>query len=872
MSHPHEFAPKRPLPVESGRSGKARRGTVCSKGETLMKSTRYTIVVICILSIMLLMVPVMAAPGKATSKGGDRRIEPLSYKPGEAIVIWKDGVTPAEKAIVDLSAGVERVQSTAAGKARTDRELLKLEPGTSTEAAVNALRESPAVEAAGYNWLRKLDYTPSSPDFPKQWGLNNTGQTIEGQPGTPDADIDAAEAWDIERGNSNATTLAVIDSGVDLTHPNLSGRLWTNSADPVNGVDDDGNGYVDDYNGYNFAGISNYGASNFYALGQDSNSQFVAQKFRAQGVNSQCPVAGLEMYFYGKIGTPSQTITYAIRSSLSGANIAATNPISPSRIAASGSSFVYEPFTSVAYLTPGNDYYFVVYTSATDASNFYRVVDHKYAAEGYDSYVEGSEWWNRSGTWTEYPDDDFYFKASGYYYNRDNNGHGTHCSGIVGAADSGAGSVGVAPGSVTRLMALKAGDSSGSLWSSDWMDAIDYASSMGADVVSMSFGGTGSDPVEQTVITNAYNNGVALFASSGNSGDSTIQYPVAYNNVIGVGATDNTDTIASFSTYNSSVDVSAPGVDYYSTMPNYPVTLNEFGYTQNYDYLSGTSMACPCAAGVGALVRSKNPAYTPAQIQSRLQSTAKDLGSPGRDDYYGYGRISAFQAVNTVPSITAITPTSATRGQTLNVSIVGSNTHFVNGTSTATFSGTGITVNSTTVTDATHATANITISPSAPTGSRDVNLITGSETPTSLTGGFTVNLVSPTVTSITPNNALQHAIVDITNLAGTGFIAGATVRLENGTAVINATDVNVVSSTQITCKFNLGGVIVQKYDVVVKNPDAQEGRLTQGFTVNAPANPCGGGAAGSIGIFGIMMGLMSLAGSAGLRRRFRKKR
>ena len=379
----------------------------------------------------------------------------------------------------------------------------------------------------GTIWYRTtLEGTNPNPDFPKQWGLNNTGQTIKGQPGTPGADIAATKAWDIERGNSNATTVAVIDSGIDLTHPNLSGRLWTNSADPVNGVDDDGNGYVDDNHGYNFAGISSYGATNFYALGQDNNGQFVAQKFRAQGVNSQCPVAGLEMYFYGKIGTPSQTITYAIRSSLSGANIAATNPISPSRIAASGGSFVYEPFTSVANLTPGNDYYFVVYTSATDTGNFYSIVDHKYAAEGYDSYVEGSEWWNRGGTWTEYPSDDFYFKASGYYYNRDNNGHGTHCCGIVGAADSGAGSVGVAPGNATRLMALKAGDSSGSLWSNDWMDAIDYASSMGADIVSMSFGGTGSNTVEQTVITNAYNNGVALFASAGNSGDSTIQYPV----------------------------------------------------------------------------------------------------------------------------------------------------------------------------------------------------------------------------------------------------------------------------------------------------------------------------------------------------------
>ena len=336
-----------------------------------------------------------------------------------------------------------------------------------------------------------------------------------------------------------------------------------------------------------------------------------------------------------------------------------------------------------------------------------------------------------------------------------------------------------------------------------------------------------------------------------------------------MGATDNTDAIASFSTYNSSVDVSAPGVDYYSTMPAYPVTLNAW-YAQNYDYLSGTSMACPCAAGTGALVRSKNPAYTPAQIQSRLQSTAKDLGSLGRDDYYGYGRINAFQAVNTLPTITAITPTSASQSETLNVNIVGTNTHFVNGTSTATFSGTGITVNSTTVTDATHATANITISPSAPTGPRDVNVITGSETPTPLTGGFTVNPAAGlAVTSITPASGVENGIVDITNLAGTGFKTGATVRIEKTGTTVNATDVNVVSSTKITCKLNLSGAPLGKYDVVVRNTDAQEAKLTQGFSVT---NACGGGAAISLSIFGIMMGLMSLAGSAGLCGRLRRRK
>ena len=126
----------------------------------------------------------------------------------------------------------------------------------------------------------------------------------------------------------------------------------------------------------------------------------------------------------------------------------------------------------------------------------------------------------------------------------------------------------------------------------------------------------------------------------------------------------------------------------------------------------------------------------------------------------------------------------------------------------------------------------------------------------------------PRVASITPTSGVENTVVDVTNLAGTDFQEGATVRIEKTGTTVNATDVNVVSSTQITCKLNLTGVPLGKYDVVVRNPDAQEGMLTQGFSVT---NVCGGGAAVSLSIFGIMMGLMSLAGSAGLRRRFRKK-
>jgi subtilisin family serine protease len=96
--------------------------------------------------------------------------------------------------------------------------------------------------------VKAINYTPNDEYFDNQWGMHNTGQTG----GVSDADIDAPEAWDVEQG-SNEVVVGVIDSGIDYNHPDLIDNMWTNPGEiPDNGVDDDGNGYVDDYYGYNF--------------------------------------------------------------------------------------------------------------------------------------------------------------------------------------------------------------------------------------------------------------------------------------------------------------------------------------------------------------------------------------------------------------------------------------------------------------------------------------------------------------------------------------------------------------------------------------------------------------------------------------------
>ncbi len=117
------------------------------------------------------------------------------------------------------------------------------------QTALELLRDHEGVLYAEPNYRVRLSAAPNDPRFDELWGLNNEGQSG----GTFDADIDAPEAWDAVLGSGD-TIVAVIDTGVDYLHPDLAANMWVNPGEiPNNGLDDDGNGYVDDIHGYDFA-------------------------------------------------------------------------------------------------------------------------------------------------------------------------------------------------------------------------------------------------------------------------------------------------------------------------------------------------------------------------------------------------------------------------------------------------------------------------------------------------------------------------------------------------------------------------------------------------------------------------------------------
>ncbi|HEY9725652.1 MAG TPA: S8 family serine peptidase [Chroococcales cyanobacterium] len=401
-----------------------------------------------------------------------------NYIQGELIVKFKPGVQASEIQSLQADPGYSVLQSTN----QLGTQLWQLN-GISVEDALALYGTNPLIEYIQPNYNIVLETTiPNDPSVNQLWGLNNTGQTG----GTPDADIDAPEAWDIQTGNS--VVVGVIDTGVDYTHPDLINNMWTNQAEfnGSPGVDDDGNGYVDDIHGYDF--VNNDG----------------------------------------------------------------------------------DPF--------------------------------------------------------------------------DDNGHGTHVSGTIAAeGNNGIGVSGVSWSS--EIMALKFLDASGSGTTFDAIEAIEYATMMGAQITNNSWGGGGYSQALYDAIAAAGAAGQLFIAAAGNNSnnnDVNPSYPASYNldNVISVAATDSNDQLASFSNYGAtSVDVAAPGVNIYSTIPG-----------GGYASYSGTSMATPHVTGVASLIWAQDPTLTAQEVKERILATADPIAALQGKTLTG-GRLNAYNALtNTEPA------------------------------------------------------------------------------------------------------------------------------------------------------------------------------------------------------------------------------
>ncbi|WP_243700403.1 S8 family peptidase [Halorussus pelagicus] len=194
----------------------------------------------------------------------------------------------------------------------------------------------------------------------------------------------------------------------------------------------------------------------------------------------------------------------------------------------------------------------------------------------------------------------------------DDNGHGTHCAGIVAADDNYEGVVGVGPDITLHAVKVLGGQGGGSY--SDIAAGIEWVANQGYDVGSMSLGGGYSSAVYDAV-QYADSRGVTLVGAAGNSGPCSdcVGYPAAHDEVIAVSSTNSSDGLSNFSSTGPEVEIAAPGSDVYSTYVG-----------GGYDTLSGTSMACPHVSGAAGLLRSQG--YSKSGTRSRLRNTAENIG------------------------------------------------------------------------------------------------------------------------------------------------------------------------------------------------------------------------------------------------------
>ena len=219
-----------------------------------------------------------------------------------------------------------------------------------------------------------------------------------------------------------------------------------------------------------------------------------------------------------------------------------------------------------------------------------------------------------------------------------------HGTGIAGAIVAHARLMGSAP--AARILAIRAfgvAPSGAESTSFVVLKALDYAVTHGAQIVNMSFAGPKDQLIERGIAAAAAK-GIVMVAAAGNAGPkSPPLYPAANGSVIAVGATDAQDKLFAASNRGSHIAVTAPGVDIFLPAPD-----------EKYQMTSGTSFSAAYVSGLAALMLERNPALKPDDLREILVKTARDLGSPGRDDLFGAGEVDAYAAVMAVAAAPAV--------------------------------------------------------------------------------------------------------------------------------------------------------------------------------------------------------------------------
>ncbi len=440
--------------------------------------------------------------------------------------------------------------------------------------------------------------------------------------------------------------VAVLDSGIDTTQEDLKNMLWTNPGEiPGNGIDDDKNGYIDDVHGWNFLGNKN--GTNLDNAGGENARVYYRFKSEFEGKNiDTSSLSFLEKWRYDEWKRAEQEMAIGPQEQMEVTFLENIMTILKKNDSTLRVDMQKEEFNS-----DDLEKYQPVSEDAKKAKNVFLNIYKQLGVESgttnvslvkdLEEYTKGK----KAGLEAKLappPDyraltikDDYNNFNDRYYGNNDIMGpdprHGTHCSGIIGAQrNNGIGINGIAgnPKDLKIMMVRTVPD--GDEYDKDVALAIMYAVNNGAKVISMSFGKKFSPekPWVDSAVKYAASKDVLLVHAAGNDNqdvDSVPNFPSPWmladnkkaNNFITVGASGDPrigdgNAIAGFSNYGAkNVDVFAPGVNIYSTLPG----------GDKYGNLSGTSMAAPVVSGIAALIRSYYPFLSAKQVIYALEQS-----------------------------------------------------------------------------------------------------------------------------------------------------------------------------------------------------------------------------------------------------------
>ncbi|MBI5101025.1 MAG: S8 family serine peptidase [Nitrospirae bacterium] len=709
-------------------------------------------------------------PSKAvTAKAVLEKIAAARFREGQIIVKFKDGVSDADMNVAHQLSGGTVLRKLSGIDSLY---LVRLPAGLSVPDAIGIYMSGASVDYAEPDYINSVLRMPNDLYYnPQQWALQNTGTYANGTPG---ADIKAQGAWDVTTG-SRSVAVAVMDTGIDYTHPDLAGNMW---ADRVKVLLQDTHWlgtatfkivgeqviYTDPYR------IQKTDVADIILISHDHsdhcspsdvvkvlgpNTVIVTTPDCAKRLSDNVPllkphavpnirtvrhwdtldVGGIHIeavpaYSTNKPNHPSSAgwvgfIFTVNRNRDINTPTGGTNPVvdlklepGPKIYFAGDTGLVPEmmnpPLTGVdVALLPvsGGDVMTadeaalaalhirpkvavpMNYTAAnkTEARRFADILEGRTEAAllvdqsagltastiEYDNNKRIDDW--RGWNFVDGTNDPW-----------DDNGHGTHVAGIIGATgDNGEGTAGV--NWRVELMPLKVCDSSGSCSSSDVIDAIGYATFKGVKIINASLGGPGMSYAMRDAILAARQAGVLVIASAGNgssdipgdfrgdNNDINPVYPASFvlDNVIAVASSNQNDRRSTFSNFGlETVHVSAPGDYIMSTVPTtstdvaFPTDWSATWCTgtplAGYNVCSGTSMAAPHVAGLAALLKSAYPNYSYSQIRGMIIKYVDK--QPSLEGWiYSGGRINAQKAVTSLLPPAGLTAVSSVSSE-LNLS------------------------------------------------------------------------------------------------------------------------------------------------------------------------------------------------------------